>query len=63
MAIGYVMGWSFLAGFLSAMPIAVLAVKSRMWWLSWSAEAVGFAVYFWCSGLLPGWKDAMGSEM
>ena len=54
-ATGYVMGWSFLVGFLPAMPAAVLAVKTRHRWLGWTADAMGFAVYFWCSGLLPGW--------
>jgi hypothetical protein len=55
-ATGYVMGWSFLAGFLPAMPAAVVAVKSRRRYLAWTADVVGFVVYFWCSGLLPGWK-------
>lgn len=60
LAVGYVMGWGYLAGFLPAMPFAVLAVKARRQWLSWPADVAGFAVYFWCSGLFPGWKAAFG---
>lgn len=55
-ATGFVMAWSFLAGFLPAMPVAALAAKSRRRWLGWLADAVAFAAYFWCSGLLPDWK-------
>ena len=58
-ATGYVMGWSYLAGFLPAMPLTVLAAKTQRPWLRWVADAAGFAVYFWCSGLLPGWKSAL----
>jgi outer membrane protein assembly factor BamB len=55
-ATGYVMAWSFLAGFLPAMPFAAIAAKTRRRWLSRIADAVAFAIYFWFSGLLPGWK-------
>jgi outer membrane protein assembly factor BamB len=55
--VGYTMAWGFLAGFLPAAPAVVLAVRTRRWWLRLPAEAVGFAAYFWVSGLLPGWKD------
>ena len=57
-ATGYVMAWSYLAGFLPAMPLAVLAAKTNRWWIRWLADAAGFAIYFWCSGLLPSWKAA-----
>lgn len=59
-AVGVVMGWSFLAGFLPAFPLAWLAVRSLRPPASlvragiWSMLA--FAVYFWVSGLLPTWK-------
>lgn len=59
-AVGYVVAWSFLAGFLPAAPTAVVAARSRRWWLWLPAEGVGFAVYFWASALLPGWKDQWG---
>jgi hypothetical protein len=56
---GYVMAWGFLAGILPAAPVAVVAAYSRRWWLTMPAEAVAFTVYFWVSGLLPGWKDEL----
>lgn len=55
-ATGYVMAWSFLAGFLPAMPIAAIAAKTRRTGWSRIADAAAFAIYFWFSGLLPGWK-------
>jgi outer membrane protein assembly factor BamB len=53
---GYVMAWGFLAGFLPAAPFAVVAVGANRRWVRTLADAAGFAVYFWASGLLPGWK-------
>jgi len=38
------------------MPAAALAVETRRCWLSLLAEGAAFAIYFWCSGLLPMWK-------
>jgi outer membrane protein assembly factor BamB len=55
--VGYAMAWTFLAGFLPAAPAVVVAVRARRWWLAAVADAIGFAVFFWTSGLLPGWKD------
>jgi hypothetical protein len=55
--VGYVVAWGFLAGFLPAAPAAVIAARARTPWVKWSADAAAFAVYFWASGLLPGWKD------
>ena len=55
--VGYVMAWSYLAGFLPAAPAAVVAAKVRRLWVRLLADGVGFCVYFWVSGLLPGWKD------
>jgi hypothetical protein len=55
--VGYTMAWTFLAGFLPAAPACVVAVRSRRPWLIPVADAVGFTVFFWTSGLLPGWKD------
>jgi hypothetical protein len=57
MAVGYVMAWSFLAGFLPAAPAAVVAARARKWWVRAAAEVAGFSIYFMVSGLLPGWKD------
>jgi outer membrane protein assembly factor BamB len=59
LAAGYVVAWGFLAGLLPAAPVAILASYSRRRWLSVPAEVVGFAVYFWAGGLLPGWKDQL----
>jgi len=56
-AIGYVIAWGFLAGFLPAMPVAVVAIRGRRRRLCWLADGAGFAIYFWCSALLPGWKS------
>src|SRR5262249_55409956 len=55
--VGYVMAWSFLAGFLPVVPVVVVAARARRGWLGVFAGGVGFAAYFWRSGLLPGWKD------
>jgi len=57
MAVGYALAWGFLAGFLPAAPFAVAAVRAKRGWLRWTAEGVGFVVYFGVSGLLPGWKE------
>ena len=58
LAVGYVMGWGFLAGFVAAVPFAVVAVKAERAWVRRAADGVGFAAYFWASGLFPGWKAA-----
>lgn len=55
--IGYAMAWGFLGGFVPAAPFAILANRChgrRRWFL----ELLGFTVYFWVSGLIPGLKDA-----
>lgn len=59
LAVGYVMAWGFLAGLLPAAPLAVIASRGRAVWLRGTADAIGFAVYFWLSGLLPGWKEQL----
>jgi outer membrane protein assembly factor BamB len=61
LAVGYVVAWGFLGGFLPAAPFAILATRTRSRWIGLVADAMGFAVYFWFSGLLPGWKDRWGS--
>ena len=58
LAVGYAMAWGFLAGYLAAAPFAVLAAKSKRAWVRWAADGLGFAAYFWSSGLIPGWKAA-----
>jgi outer membrane protein assembly factor BamB len=55
--VGYVMAWSFLAGFLPIVPIAVVAARTRRAWLRALADGAAFTAYYWLSGLLPGWKD------
>jgi outer membrane protein assembly factor BamB len=55
-AVGYLMAWSFLAGFLPAAPAAVVAARSNRAWVGFLADGVGFSVFFWAGGLLPGWK-------
>jgi outer membrane protein assembly factor BamB len=55
--VGYVMAWGFLAGFLPAAPAAVVAARSNRRWVRALADIAGFGIYFWASGLLPGWKD------
>jgi hypothetical protein len=57
LAAGYVMAWGFLAGLLPALPLVVVAAGARNRWVRAAAEAAGFVVYFWASGLLPGWKE------
>jgi hypothetical protein len=57
LAIGYVMAWGFLGGFLPAAPFAVVAARVRNPWGWFLSEAVAFSVYFWASGLIPGAKD------
>jgi outer membrane protein assembly factor BamB len=56
-ATGFVIGWSFLAGFLPAMPLAAFAAKTRLRWLAGVLDLAAFVVYFWFSGLLPTWKS------
>ena len=56
LAVGYVMAWGFLAGLLPAAPAALVAAHARNRWLRMFAEVGAFPVYFWASGLLPGWK-------
>jgi outer membrane protein assembly factor BamB len=56
LAVGYVMAWSFLTGFVPAAPAAIIAARTRRPWLRTFADVVGFSVYFWTSGLFPGWK-------
>jgi hypothetical protein len=58
LVVGYAMAWSFLAGFLPAAPFAVCAAKTQRIWLRLIADVVGFTIYFWASGLLPGWIAA-----
>jgi len=55
-AVGYVMAWTFLAGFAPAAPAAILATRTRRLWLRAAADLLGFAAYFWLSGMLPAWK-------
>jgi outer membrane protein assembly factor BamB len=59
LAVGYVMAWAFLAGFLPAAPAAVVSARGRRWWLRLPAEAAAFTVYFWVCGLVPAWKSAL----
>ena len=56
LAVGYVMAWGFLAGFLPAAPAAILSVRARKPWLRPLADIVAFTVYFWVSGMTPAWK-------
>jgi hypothetical protein len=58
LAVGYVMAWGFLAGFLPAAPFAVVAAHARNRWFRIIAEAAAFPIYFWASGLLPGWNGS-----
>jgi outer membrane protein assembly factor BamB len=57
LAVDYTMAWGFLGGFMPAVPIALVAARARKWWLRLVAGAAAFTVYFWVSGLLPGWKS------
>jgi outer membrane protein assembly factor BamB len=61
MAVGYVMAWGFLAGFLPAAPAAIVAARSRKAWLILLADALGFTIYFWISAMTPTWKDFWSS--
>jgi outer membrane protein assembly factor BamB len=56
LAVGYVMAWGFLGGFLPAAPFAIVATKARRRAVALLADAVAFTVYFWASGMLPGLK-------
>jgi hypothetical protein len=58
LAVGYAMAWSFLGGFVVAAPFALIAVRAQRRWVRWGANAIGFTIYFWVSGLMPGWKQA-----
>lgn len=58
LAIGYAMAWGFLAGFVPSAAFAVCAARTKRVWLRWLMDALGFAIYFWTSGLFPGWKAA-----
>lgn len=60
LAVGFAMAWGFLAGFVPAAPFAVVATRTERAWVRWTADVLGFGVYFWASGLLPGWKAAWG---
>ncbi|OWK44478.1 PQQ-binding-like beta-propeller repeat protein [Fimbriiglobus ruber] len=55
-ATGYVMAWGFLIGFLPAAPAAALADRCKNRWVRLGVEGLGFTIYFWTSGLFPGWK-------
>jgi outer membrane protein assembly factor BamB len=57
LAVGYVMAWGFLAGFLPASPLSIVAARTRRWWLCALAEAAAFTIYFWTSGMLSAWKE------
>jgi outer membrane protein assembly factor BamB len=60
MAVGLAMGWSYLMGFVPALPFTVLARRTTNRKVRWLAEGMGFVVYFWVSALIPGWKAARG---
>jgi hypothetical protein len=57
LAVGYAMGWCFLAGFLPAAPFAVVAARARSWWIAALADGAGFAAFIWVAGLLPRFKE------
>ena len=61
MAVGYAMGWGFLGGFGVSWPLAWVAERSKSRTRRWLGEATGFAVWFWVSGLIPGWKAALAA--
>ncbi|MBA4191108.1 MAG: hypothetical protein C0467_24245 [Planctomycetaceae bacterium] len=61
MAVGYAMAWGFLGGFVPATPIAVIANRVGNQRIRWFLEVLGFAVYFWVSAFVPGWKARMAS--
>lgn len=56
MAVGYAMAWGFLGGFVPALPLAVAADRAGSPTVRRVLDALGFAVYFWTSAFLPGWK-------
>lgn len=60
MAVGYAVAWGFLGGFVLALPIAVIANRVERSIIRWPLEVLSFAVYFWISAFIPGWKDRMG---
>jgi outer membrane protein assembly factor BamB len=56
LAVGFPLAWGFLGGYVPALPIALVA--NRVWSqrLRWLLDVISFAVYFWISAYLPGWK-------
>ncbi len=56
MAVGFALAWGFLGGFASALPLAVVANRVENQRIRWLLDALGFAVYFWTSASIPGWK-------
>lgn len=56
MAVGYAVAWGFLGGFVPASPVALAANRVGSRRIRWLLDAIGFAVYFWTSAYLPGWK-------
>ncbi|CAN5154222.1 hypothetical protein BH11PLA2_BH11PLA2_43760 [soil metagenome] len=56
MAVGYALAWGFLGGFVPALPIVILALRTTNRPRRWLLELLAFAVYFWFSGFIPGWK-------
>jgi hypothetical protein len=61
MAVGYAVAWGFLGGFAPALPFAVIANRVGNRTLRRLLDALGFAVYFWTSAYLPGWKARLVS--
>ena len=61
MAVGYAVAWGFLGGFVPAMPIALAANRVGSQRVRWLLDVIGFAVYFWTSAYLPGWKARLSS--
>ena len=45
-------------GFVPAAPLAWLAARSKRVPVVWIADGLGFAIYFWISGSMSGWKAA-----
>lgn len=58
MAVGYAMAWGFLAGFVPALPFGVLATRITNRKRRYLVDCLGFTIYFWTSGLIPGFKAA-----
>jgi hypothetical protein len=56
MAVGYTLAWGFLGGFLPALPVAIIANRAGNRTIRTLIELLGFAVYFWSSAFIPGWK-------